>query len=110
MSGARFDYLEEKLAGSRIYPETKSMSAKVEASKEINNMLKKKFGRVADGWLDHYAHSVVNQRSNEVGNRTWIAIQIVICTITSALRWNRSVTAEMRNKLHSRFRKWAGRL
>jgi len=61
--GACFAYLEEKLAGSRLYAENKTMSSKVKVHKEINDMLKKLLGRVPDKWLIGYAHVVVDQRS-----------------------------------------------
>lgn len=109
-SGARFAYLEEKLAGSRLYADNKTMSAKVRVHKEINDMLKRFLGRVPDDRLFAYVYAVVEQRSSRDGNSALFAIQIVVCSIVSALRWNRSVSAAMRNTLYTWVRKWLDRL
>lgn len=101
MSGARFAYLEEKLAGSRLYTENKTMSAKVKVHKEINDMLKTRLGRVPDKWLFAYAFTLVGHRSS--------TIQLSVCSIVSALRWNRSVSADMRGIVYSWIRKGLGR-
>ena len=50
-AGTRFAYLEEKLAGSRLYAETKTLGARVKVHREINDMFKKLFGAVPDRWL-----------------------------------------------------------
>lgn len=109
-SGARFAYLEEKLAGSRLYAENKTMGSKVKVCKEINDMLKKFLGRVPDRWLIMYAHVVVKQRSSTDGNTPLVMFQIAACSIISALRWNRSVSASMIHTLYSWLRKGLGRL
>lgn len=101
MSGARFAYLEEKLAGSRLYTENKTMSAKVQVHKEINDMLKTRLGRVPDKWLFAYAFTSVGHRSS--------TIQLSVSSIVSALRWNRSVSAEMREIVYAWIRKGLGR-
>ena len=55
-----FAYLPEKLAGSRLYAENKTMGSRVKVHREINFMLKKMFGRVPDKWLYNYALAVMN--------------------------------------------------
>ena len=45
-AGVRFVYLKEKLAGSRLYADNKTLAARVKVHREINDMLKKMFGRV----------------------------------------------------------------
>lgn len=107
--GARFAYLEEKLAGSRLYAENKTMSAKVKVHKEINDMLKTLLGLVPDKWLSAYVQAVVEQRSFNIGNVALNSIQIAICSVASALRWNRRISAAMRNKIYSRIRRSLGR-
>lgn len=109
-SGVRFVYLEEKLAGSRLYAENKTMSAKVKVHKEINDMLKKVLGRVPDKLLFAYAFAVAEERASKGGNATLGRLQIVVNSIVSALRWNRSISASMIHTLYSGFCKWLGRL
>ena len=103
--GARFAYLEEKLAGSRLYAENKTMRAKVNVHKEINDMLKKALGRVPDNWIFSYAYAATEQHSSKDDNATLIGIQMAVRTILSALRWNRRVSMPMCNNLYSRFSK-----
>ena len=59
-AGMCFAYLPEKLAGSRLYAENKTMGSRVKVHREINFMLKKMFGRVPDKWLYNYALAVMN--------------------------------------------------
>lgn len=59
-AGARFAYLERKLAGSRLYPETKTLAARVRAHEEINEMLARSLGRVPLPWIAAYAYAVVD--------------------------------------------------
>jgi len=61
-SGVRFAYLEEKLAGSRLYAENKTLSAKVKVHREINDMFKRALGRVPKQWLYNYAHITMHNR------------------------------------------------
>lgn len=107
--GARFAYLEEKLAGSRLYAGNKTLGAKVKVHKEINDMLKKLLGRVPDTWLIAYAFAVAGQGVSRGGNATAGRFQIVFCTIASALRWNRRISASMIHVLYSWLRKGIGR-
>jgi len=100
-AGVRFDYLQEKLAGSRLYTANKTLGARVKVHREINDMLKKMFGRVPDRWLFNYAHAVVGQPSFRYQTATFFAIQIGLVSILSALRWNWSVSAEMRKTVYS---------
>ena len=54
--GARFAYQPTYLAGSRMYPENKTLGQKMAVHLEINDMLKNRLGRVPDSWLYSYAH------------------------------------------------------
>jgi glycosyltransferase involved in cell wall biosynthesis len=100
-SGVRFVYLEEKLAGSRLYAETKTLGARVKVHREINDMLRKMVGRVPDRWLFNYAHAVVEHRSSIDGKAVLFAVQIAVISLLAALRWNRSVSAAMRKTVFS---------
>ena len=100
-AGVRFAYLQEKLAGSRLYTANKTLGARVKVHREINDMLKKMFGRVPDRWLFNYAHAVVGQPALKSQNSTFFAIQVSLISILSALRWNWSVSAEMRKTVYA---------
>lgn len=101
-TGVRFAYLEEKLAGSRLYAETKTLGARVKVHKEINDMLKKMFGRVPDRWLFAYGHVVMEDVIVKHKRSAWIIIGIGINSLLAALRWNRSVPISMLSKI----KKW----
>ena len=53
-----FHHLPEKLAGSRLYAETKTLGAKSAVHHEILEMLYKKTGKSSFLWLSNYGHAV----------------------------------------------------
>ena len=61
-AGVRFAYLEEKLAGSRLYAYNKTLGSKVKVHREINDMFRKQFGKVPKRWLKNYAHITMHDR------------------------------------------------
>lgn len=107
-AGVRFGYLEEKLAGSRLYADNKTLGDRVKVHKEINDMFKKKFGKVTDRWLQNYAHAVVADGYAGDGTGSLYAIRVAGHSLWSALRWNRSISAAMikivRTWIFTRFR------
>ena len=56
-----FYYLEQKLAGSRLYRETKTLGSAVAVHQEILAMLKKRVGTVPGRWIFGYAHVVARE-------------------------------------------------
>ena len=94
-AGVRFAYLEEKLAGSRLYADNKTLGARVKVHKEINDMIKNKFGKVSDRWLFNYAHAVLEQRVSKDGNPSLFVFQVGILSLISALRWNWRISTAM---------------
>lgn len=98
-AGVHFAYLEEKLAGSRLYAETKTLGARVKVHKEINDMLKKLLGRVPDKWLYNYAHAVLGAKSGRDISRRRFVFEIGIRAVFAALSWNRSITLSMRDEI-----------
>ncbi len=96
-AGVRFGYLEQKLAGSRMYPENKTLGARLEVHAEINNMFRKRFNQVPDRWIFSYAVVWVEKyvtKSNprhflfRIGRRA-LAVPIAIL---AGLYWNRRVS------------------
>ena len=95
-TGARFAYLPERLAGSRLYETNKTLGQRMAVHREINDMMRRPLGSVPDRWLSNYAHAVLETRglvydqaplrfSVEVSMRCWLA----------ALRWNRCVSRDL---------------
>jgi len=91
-AGARFAHQPEKLAGSRLYPDNKTMRASVAVHREINDMFRRKFHEVPDGWLYKYANVVVRERLNERADPVRFARQASLHTLLASLRWNRRIT------------------
>jgi glycosyltransferase involved in cell wall biosynthesis len=108
-AGARFAYLEEKLAGSRLYAENKTLGAKVEVHREINDMLKKTLGRVPDKWLFGYALAVAEQGSAKGGHTLLTSVRTAVIALVSALRWNRRIPLSMFRTMYAEFRKRSNR-
>ena len=101
-NGVRFAYLEEKLAGSRLYADNKTLGSRVKVHKEINDMFKKKFGKVPDRWLFNYTHVVVSNRLGVLDEQTTtkkIMYELAIRSIFAALRWNYGITQGMKQTL-----------
>ncbi|MGM0428332.1 MAG: glycosyltransferase family 2 protein [Thermodesulfobacteriota bacterium] len=57
-----FARLKQKLAGSRMYKENKTLGSRVAVHREINDMLKNRVGTVPERWIFNYAHAVVDQK------------------------------------------------
>lgn len=98
-AGVRFAYLEEKLAGSRLYAKNKTLSARIKVHKEINDMFKKSFAKVPDRWLFNYAHAVVESKIDRRLHPMRFVIQIGWHTILASFRWNRSFSVDIKNRI-----------
>lgn len=94
-AGVRFAYLEEKLAGSRLYADNKTLGARVKVHREINDMFKRLFGKVPDRWLINYAHVVLEQRYSRQKYPVLFVLQLAVRSLGSALKWNKGISAEM---------------
>jgi glycosyltransferase involved in cell wall biosynthesis len=102
-AGVRFAYLEEKLAGSRLYADNKTLGARVKVHREINDVMARLFGAVPDRWLFNYAHAVVESDVDRTRQPRWFTLRLTLTSIAAALRWNKGVPASMRASL----RQWA---
>jgi glycosyltransferase involved in cell wall biosynthesis len=96
----KFGYLQEKLAGSRLYAENKTLGSRVKVHAEINDMLKTLFGKVPDRWLWNYAHAVVEQKLNRSKSPRWFCyLYMRIVAIKAALHWNGRLAPGMKPSL-----------
>lgn len=93
--GACFAYLEEKLAGSRLYADNKTLGSRVKVHKEINDMFKQMFGLAPDKWLFNYAHVVVESKVSRSKNPRWFMVRLFVSTICAAWHWNRRISTRM---------------
>ena len=85
-----FSRLNKKLAGSRMYGENKTLGSRVSVHREMNDMLKKRLGKVPDRWIYNYAHAVVDQMGRTRGtpseNLKYILLLVGVST-ASFVRW-----------------------
>jgi glycosyltransferase involved in cell wall biosynthesis len=95
-TGVRFAYLEEKLAGSRLYAENKTLGSRLKVHAEINDMQKSLFGTVPDRWLWNYAHAAVDDRVDRNKSPRWFALRLLIAALTASLRWNGRISSGMK--------------
>jgi glycosyltransferase involved in cell wall biosynthesis len=94
-AGVRFAHLGQKLAGSRMYDANKTLGARRNVHREINDMMKSKFGRVPDRWIYNYAHVVVEETCTRQATPAQLARRIALGSLASALRWNGRPSAAM---------------
>ena len=87
-AGARFAYLPEKLAGSRLHPHTKTVGERLAVHAEINDMLKRTLGRVPRRWLVNYAYAQVREIYGP--GQPWLLekLRVVSSTLAAAARWS----------------------
>jgi len=95
LGGAKFGYLEQKLAGSRMYETNKTLGSRVKVHREINDMMKKRLGRVPDTWLYNYAHALVEAKIDRTANPGKFALRIGAESINAAFKWNRRISRSM---------------
>lgn len=104
--GARFAYLPEKLAGSRLYSQNKTMSDPVAVHKEINEMLRR-YGPVPDAWLFNYAYVVVRSKINEQKRPVRFAREVTLRSLLASLRWNGRISHALVHRLFPRWHRFS---
>lgn len=92
-AGVRFAYIEDKLAGSRLYADNKTLGARLGVHHEINDMFKKLFGTVPDRWLFNYAH--VRAESEWDERQRLFLLRLAGASIVAALCWNGRISLAM---------------
>lgn len=102
----KFAYLQEKLAGSRLYADNKTLGSRVKVHAEINDMQKTLFGEVPDRWLWNYAHAVVEESVDRSRFPRRFALCMLIVAMTATLRWNRRIAPEMKVHLLDLWRRF----
>jgi glycosyltransferase involved in cell wall biosynthesis len=95
MSGAKFAYVREVLAGSRLYAETKTLGSRVKFHQEINNMMRERLGQVPDRWIFNYGHAVLDANGLRRTDRFRFATAVSAVSFYAALRWNGRISKSM---------------
>jgi hypothetical protein len=106
LGGARFHYFEQKLAGSRLYGENKTLGARVAVHREINDMLRRLLGRVPERWILNYAHARVEAKLDRAAAPRRFIACLMWHALIAALRWNRGIGPQIRRVLAQ----WVGGL
>ncbi|MFP4307075.1 MAG: glycosyltransferase family 2 protein [Desulfococcaceae bacterium] len=92
---APFHRLRETLAGSRLYAENKTLGARVAVHREMNDMLRRRLGRVPAKWILAFAHVSVNRgkvdRSGPWMNGLYLG-RLVLAAGGAFLRWRQTPT------------------
>lgn len=89
--GVRFAYLEEKLAGSRLYQDNKTLGARIAVHHEINSMFKRHFALVPERWIMNYAHAVVERDVERDKQPYRFMMRLMKESIIASYRWNGQV-------------------
>ncbi|MBV9325626.1 MAG: glycosyltransferase [Chloroflexi bacterium] len=92
LSEAHFEYLPITLAGSRWYPENKTVSGWAASHAEINDVLLRRLGYVPDRWIFNYAHVVLRQSRLREEDRLRFTILVSALSMYASLRWNHRIT------------------
>ncbi len=95
--GAHVAHIPRRLAGSRMYAWNKTLGQRVAVHAEINHMLRKRLGAVPSRWISNYAHVVLETRGiKRDDGRLRFAILVSLLSWWTAIRWNRSVSPQLR--------------
>jgi glycosyltransferase involved in cell wall biosynthesis len=88
LSGVRFGYLKEILAGSRLYPGTKTVSAPLKAQCEALSMLRAQLGYVPREWLITYAITIIKNKTSLRYPGVRFLLSAWLVAFYNALRFN----------------------
>lgn len=105
LGGARFDYIERKLAGSRFYPDTKTLGQRLAVHTEINSMMAGALGYVPDRWLCNWAHTLLRDKMGFDPAKRYTVALIAAASLGASLWWNKGVS----RSLWATVKGWMGR-
>jgi len=87
-AGCHFAYLNDKLAGSRLYADNKTLSDRPAVHKEIAEMFKAYEGHVPLRWIFAYAHHSTAASIDRTDHPLRFKLMLYMETIRSQWRWN----------------------
>jgi glycosyltransferase involved in cell wall biosynthesis len=86
--GVRFLKIPHKLAGSRMYADNKTLSARVKIHEQINDVMKMHFGRVPDRWIFNFAHYRTAEKVDRALDEKTFCRMLAWESLRSFLRWS----------------------
>ncbi len=93
--GACFERLPVLLADSRMYPSNKTVRHRRRVHWEINQMLRRRLGRVPDRWVFNYAHAWADHYSARKHGIPFVVL-VSLASWWASLRWNRTLSHKVR--------------
>ncbi len=93
--GVQFGFINEKLAGSRFYQDTKTMGARKKVHYEINDMMKETFGKVPARWIINYAHVELENKIDRQRAPIKFRMHLIAHSIWSSFHWNRQLDKDL---------------
>ena len=92
----KFMRLNQFIAGSRLYPDNKTLGAQVKVHEEIVEMLKRNFGKVSSRWIYGLARakvntSGINRTLNGKGTNNLHFMQMLFQTLHLSIKYNKSL-------------------
>ncbi|MBM5801059.1 MAG: glycosyltransferase [Cyanobacteria bacterium K_DeepCast_35m_m2_023] len=107
-AGCRFVQVDDKLAGSRLYDENKTLSDRAAVHREIADMFKAKDGHVPLKWIFAYCHHKLSGELSHANHPRLFRYRLYLETLKAQWHWNRrtGVTAlrELRREIGRRHR------
>jgi glycosyltransferase involved in cell wall biosynthesis len=91
MGGAQAKRLPVLTAGSRMYPENKTLKSRARKHYEMNDMFIKIMGVVPERWVFNYAHAVLDDYRLPRTARFRFSVAVSILSIWSSFHWNHRV-------------------
>jgi glycosyltransferase involved in cell wall biosynthesis len=91
--GARFLFVPEVFAATRIHPAAKTVASRLQCHSDINDIMVKHLGYVPARWLSNYAHIKAEKLTNRAKSEfAFLSLLIAHC-LWADLRWNRKISA-----------------
>lgn len=90
-AGLIMHYLPEKLAGSRLYQDNKTLGARQKVHYEINDMFYDAYGEVPPRWLSNYAIVCLEKKICREKRPLLYKLKLAYLSLWSSLHWNKKI-------------------
>ncbi len=91
----QFGFIPEKLAGSRMYQDNKTLGARIKVHAEINDMFQQLFGEVPTRWVINYAHAMLENKIDRNIQPKRFLFYLILISLWSSFKWNKRITPEL---------------